>query len=74
MYHFISIEDNKLTHMNMCKWTSSRINLLMCTYTLKCVFPVGWGCRIHQLNLCREVRPQPTSVLVMTLNNLMMSF
>ena len=21
--------------------------------------PVGWGCRIHQLHLCRGVRPPP---------------
>ena len=23
--------------------------------------PVGWGCRIHQLLLCRGVRPPPTN-------------
>ena len=23
--------------------------------------PVGWGYRIHQLHLCREVRPPPTN-------------
>ena len=33
--------------------------------------PVGWGCRIHRLLLCRGVRPFLTSVLDMTLNNLM---
>ena len=34
--------------------------------------PVGLGCRIHWLHFCREVRPPPiTSVLDMTLNNLM---
>ena len=32
--------------------------------------PVGWGCRIHRLLLCRGVRLPPTSVLDMTLNNL----
>ena len=32
---------------------------------------VGWGCRIHQLHLCRGVRLLPTSVLGMTLNNLL---
>ena len=41
----------------------------------KSVCPVGWGCRIHQLLLCRGVRPPHThtlkSVLDMTLNNLM---
>ena len=39
------------------------------------VCPVGWGCRIHRLLLCRGVRPPPlTSVLDMTLNNLMVRF
>ena len=36
--------------------------------------PVTWGCRIHWLPLCRGVRPPPTSVLDMTLNNLMVRF
>ena len=37
--------------------------------------PVGWGCRIHRLLLCRGVRPPPpTGVLDMTLNNLMVRF
>ena len=36
--------------------------------------PVGWGCRIHRLHLCRGVRPPSTSVLDMTLNNLMVRF
>ena len=35
---------------------------------------VGWGCRIHLLLLYRAVRPSPTSVLDMTLNNLMVRF
>ena len=36
---------------------------------------VSWGCRIHWLHLCRGVRPPPlTSVLDMTLNNLMVRF
>ena len=38
------------------------------------VCPVGWGCRIHRLHLCRGVRFPPTSVLHMTLNNLMVRF
>ena len=36
--------------------------------------PVGWGDRIHRLLLCRGVRPPPTSVLDMTLNNLIVRF
>ena len=35
---------------------------------ISCNCPVGWGCRIHRLLLCRGVRPPPTSVLDMTLN------
>ena len=33
--------------------------------------PVGWGCRIHWLHFCWGVRPPPTIVMDMTLNNLM---
>ena len=36
--------------------------------------PVGWGCRIHRLLLCRGVRPPTTSVLYMILNYLMVRF
>ena len=40
------------------------VHIYMCdsvsTFT-RC--PVGWGCRIHRLFLCRGVRPPPTSVL-----------
>ena len=36
--------------------------------------PVSWDCRIHWLHLCRGVRPPLTSVLDMTLNNLMVRF
>ena len=36
--------------------------------------PVGWGCRIHWLHLCRGGKTTPTSVLDMTLNNLMVRF
>ena len=35
--------------------------------------PVGWGCRIHRLLLCRGVRP-PNECPDMTLNNLMVRF
>ena len=38
------------------------------------VCPVGWGFRIHWLLLCNGVRPTPTSVLDITLNNLMVRF
>ena len=31
--------------------------------------PVGWGCRIHRLHLCRGVTSHQKSVLNMTLNN-----
>ena len=32
--------------------------------------PVGWGCRIYRLHLCRRVRHPLTNVLDMTLNHL----
>ena len=38
-------------------------------YTIICS-PVSWGCRIHWLLLCREVRPLPMNVLHMNINNL----
>ena len=37
-------------------------------------FPVGWGCRIHRLLIFTGVRPPPTSVLDMKLNNLIVGF
>ena len=42
-------------------------------YSIACCL-VGWGCRIHRLHRCRGVRPFPTRVLDMTLNNLMLRF
>ena len=34
---------------------------------------LDWGSKIHQLHLCRRVRPPPMCVLNMTLNNLMVN-
>ena len=39
--------------------------------TQKYIGSVGWSCRIHQYYLRRGVKTFPTSVLDMTLNNLM---
>ena len=33
--------------------------------------PVSWSCRIHQLHLCKGVRPLPNECSGMTLNHLM---
>ena len=49
-----------------------QISWTLALYELYC--PVSLGCRIHWLHLCRGVRPPPTSVLDMTLNNLMVRF
>ena len=56
-------------------WSTSSLPLLPIPLWFR-VSPVGWDCRIvHQLHLCRGVRPPPqTSVLDMTLNNLMERF
>ena len=44
-------------------------------YRISEICPVGWGCRIHRLLLCRGGKtPPPTGILVMTLNNLMVRF
>ena len=54
-------------------WTNQTIKKLF--KIIQYVYcPVGWGCRIHRLILCRGVRQPPMSVLVMTLNNLKVSF
>ena len=51
------------------------INLIELPLPLTQVYcPVGWGCKIHWLHLCRGVRPPLTSVLYMTLNNLIVRF
>ena len=54
------------------------LSLPTCNSTGGCLkecYPVGWGCRIHRLLLCREVRPlSSTSVLDMILNSLMVRF
>ena len=42
------------------------------TQSINC--PVSWGCRIHQLLLCRWVKHPSTNILNMTLNNLMVRF
>ena len=62
-----------LAHMFIFSWTYYPIcscetipNLLFC--------PVGWGYRIHQLLFCSGVIPLQTSVLDMTLNNVMVRF
>ena len=72
-----------LVHSNMKKALKSS-TLNPCLSSLKCANkwicclnthgPVSWGYRIHWLHLCRGVRPPPTSVLDMTLNNLMVRF
>ena len=60
-------------------WTLERRSSFPGSYILKWVpsfnsGPDGWGCWIHQLHLCRGVKPAtPTSILVMTLSNLIMT-
>ena len=60
-------------HMKLAVATACKISLffhVILHNTSFCLF--GWSCRIHWLHLCRGVRPpRPTSVLDMTLNNLM---
>ena len=57
------------THRHTHTHTHTHIYIYICIYC-----PVGWGCRIHRLLLCRGVRHPPTGVLDMTRNNLMVRF
>ena len=41
------------------------------SFWLPIILNFEWGCRIHRLHLCRGLRPPPTTVLIMTLNNMM---
>ena len=52
-------ERNKLTrHLCIAVRSHCRLSLVhLFLQTVVC--PVGWGCRIHQLLLCRGVRPPP---------------
>ena len=52
----------------------NHVQVFSCEISPIVVCPVGWDCRIHRLLLCRGVTPPPTSVLDMTLNNLMVRF
>ena len=42
---------------NHLVWPLAGISLSVCISKSHC--PVGWGCRIHRLLLCRGVRPHP---------------
>ena len=62
------------TQVHFLFWQPSRVVGQYATLSLHYSCPVHWGCRIHWLLLCRGVRPPSTSVLGMTLINLMMRF
>ena len=70
MMIFFSLVKIIATHTHTHTYTHTRIYKRKQTK----ICPVAWGCRIHRLLLCRGVRPSPTSVLDMTLNNLMVRF
>ena len=63
------IELNCILMLNQTKQNLRNLIPSMMTLTYY-TCPVGWGCRIHRLLLCRGVRPPPMSVLDLTLNNL----
>ena len=76
----LNFSNPKATNLSIC------LSIYLIQYVLtdlsQCVrislsiyfYPVTWGCRIHWLHLGRGVRPLLTSVLDMTLNNLMVWF
>ena len=61
-----------LKHHEMCRMFGVGVSIVWLQKTFKNCVSL---CRIHWLHLCRGVRPPPiTSVLDMTLNNLMVRF
>ena len=49
-------------HVSKCRSLLANVaNEFVLTYLA--INPVGWGCRIHWLHLCRGVRPPPTSLV-----------
>ena len=67
-WHIISV--NVISRV----WGLVHYHQLHCALVHLSAWPVGWGCRIHRLLLCWRIRPPPSSVLVMTLNNLIFRF
>ena len=61
-------------HTHTHTWPCLQLDSYLLEHLCVHICPVGWGCRIHRLLLCRGVRPPPSSVLDMTLNNLMVRF
>ena len=51
------LEPHYLMHFKVIPQTLKCFN--HCYLTLIILCPVGWGCRIHWLLLCRGVRPRP---------------
>ena len=66
------ITSKQQSSSSLCQMQCMPCFLVMVIQFIIC--PVGWGSRIHRLLLCRGVRTPPTSVLDMTLNNLMVRF
>ena len=78
--HFaISRSETTQVSLHYLRWEKSHSTFIVTVFTQllshkQTTCPVGWGCRIHRLHLCRGVTPQQTSVPDMTLNNLMVRF
>ena len=74
-YSIVEIDQNtKKSPGNLRKLAVTQTLVQNHQLTLVWYCPVGWSCRIRRLLLCRGVRPPLTSVLDMTLNNLMVRF
>ena len=77
----ISQWSHKMYSNNILNFQESSTNLNACTkkvwILIKCtmyLWPVDWSCKIHRLHLWRGVRLPQTSILDMTLSNLMARF
>ena len=70
--YLLPITITAIVWFGLVLWHICHCKLLMLSPLL--CWPVGWGCRIHRLLLCWGIRPPPTRVQNMTLNNLMVKF
>ena len=57
LYQYIYVSICMYVCMNLSLYLS--IYLSGCKYLFIRINPVGWGCKIHRLHLCRRVRPTP---------------
>ena len=62
LQYWITQVDFPLKQINLIKNTHKSWQYVGIYQSLQPWNPVGWGCRIHRLHLCKRVRPPPERV------------